>query len=93
MNEAADDELFHWGIECKTCLEQIALGIRLHPKLGNLYAFRKPGTFRCVHNHKHAYTADDFRFFRPKPPVTEAGIEENRSRYRTGPVELDGRLL
>ena len=94
MNEADDSEVFYWGIECKTCNEQIVFGIRLHPTLGDRLRFAKPGTFRCLHMHKHQYDKDDFLFFRSASQVNEAGIRDNRSRYYgTEPVELDARRL
>jgi hypothetical protein len=71
----------YWGIECRTCHERIVLGIRRHPRYGKIFAFLKPGTFQCAHGHKHNYFRDDLIFVQPNPPVADAQIEKNRSRY------------
>jgi hypothetical protein len=73
----------YWGIECRTCLERIPLGIRLDSELGDISSFMQPGTFRCVHGHTHNYQLDDVILF-PSPGMqaTEAGIRKNRRNYK-----------
>ena len=82
FSELGDEEpTLYWGVECRTCQEQIALGIRLHPRYGRISAFLKPGTLRCAHGHRHNYYSGDLTFFQPTSPVTDAQIEDNRSRF------------
>lgn len=75
------EPILYWGVECRTCHERIVLGIRLHPRYGKIFDFLKPGTFQCVHCHKHNYFRDDLIFFQPNPPVADDQIERNRSIF------------
>ena len=73
----------YWGVQCKTCLEAIVLGIEEDPELGDCLTFLQPGSFACTHGHRHEYDLPDrAEYLEPNGPVTRGGILANRSRYR-----------
>jgi len=81
--ENLSERIASWGIQCKTCDENIILGTKHDPRFADFFSFLTPGTFRCVHAHTHIYDSDDVVFFAPssETPVTEAEILKNRAKY------------
>jgi hypothetical protein len=77
-----EDSKIYWGIQCRTCMETIALGRRSDLLHGVGYVLLKPGTFKCVHGHKHTYHSDDLHFFTPEADISEEALERNRQRYK-----------
>jgi hypothetical protein len=78
------ERITSWGIQCRTCSEDILLGTKLDPRYGDFFGFLKPGSFRCVNGHTHNYSSDDVFFppSSPEMPVTEGPIQKNRANYK-----------
>jgi hypothetical protein len=73
----------YWGIQCKTCLENIVLGIEEDAEIGDCLTFLQPGSFACTHGHRHEYDQPDLMHcLDSNGPVTPGGILANRNRFR-----------
>ena len=71
-----------WGIQCRTCNEDILLGTKSDPRFADFFSFLRPGSFQCIHGHAHSYDSDDVFFFAPTgKPASMAEIVENRAKY------------
>jgi hypothetical protein len=81
------EDTTYWGIQCKTCSENIVLGIEEETDLGDCLTFLHPGSFVCVHGHRHEYDQPDLvHYLETNGPVSRAGIVANRSRYRRSTI-------
>jgi uncharacterized protein YodC (DUF2158 family) len=77
----------YWGIQCKTCSENVVLGIEEETDLGDCLTFLQPGSFVCVHGHRHEYDQPDLvHYLETNGPVNRAEIVANRSRYRRSTI-------
>jgi hypothetical protein len=73
----------YWGIQCKTCNENIVLGIEENPELGDCLTFLQHGSFACTNGHRHEYDQPDLvHCLESSGPVTRGGILANRNRCR-----------
>ena len=81
--EKVDERIGNWGIQCRTCSQNIMLGTKSDPRYGDFFSFLRPGTFQCVHGHAHTYSSDDVFFFSSSSEifVTEAEMLRNRANY------------
>jgi len=72
-----------WGIQCKTCSEDIVLGTKSDPRYADFFSFLRPGSFQCTHGHTHNYESDDVFFFADpwETPAAASEILKNRANY------------
>jgi hypothetical protein len=81
--EKVAERIRSWGIQCRTCSEDIVLGTKSDPRYADFFSFLRPGSFRCVHGHTHTYDSDDVFFFdsSSETPANVAEILKNRANY------------
>jgi hypothetical protein len=81
--EQMAERITPWGIQCRTCGENILLGTKDDPRYGDFFKFLRPGSFQCVKGHVHNYDSDDLYFMASSSvtPATEAEILKNRANY------------
>jgi len=81
--ENVAERIMSWGIQCRTCSEDIVLGTKSDPRYADFFSFLRPGSFQCVHGHTHNYDSDDVSFFASSSETTAiiAEILKNRAYY------------
>jgi len=81
--EKETERIASWGIQCRTCRENIVLGTKSDPRYGDFFSFLRPGCFQCIHGHAHTYDSNDVFFFSSfsETSLTEAEMLKNRANY------------
>jgi hypothetical protein len=77
-----EEPTIYWGIQCTTCLQTIAFGVRGDHSYGFARAFLKPGEFECLRGRSNTYNSDNLHFFKFEEVISDAAIQKNRAGYR-----------